>query len=1286
MEWVEGFTLNEFVRQQVGRADMLRALLGMWVRLCKRLREAEIAHADLQHGNVLLVPGETANKLRLRLIDYDGMWVPDLAGKPSGEAGHPAYQHPARLRDKVYSADVDRFPHLVIGCALRALAVAGKPLFDQFDNGDNLLFRETDFAHPEKSKLFRALWDLDDPTVTNLVALLVMSARRPVRDTPWLDELLEGEKAEPVGDAVLARAAAALGVRARAARRAAPTAQIYSVPEEANAFANLMDDADGRPRPRRRRRRTFPLIPAIVGGTIVAGAGVMIAVLLGMRGKDNPDPPPSHAGTSLTTGAPTATGTGTGKVVPGPIVKKGSLETRWIAVEARRPVTRTANLAAGLDANADATFLRPYVVRGAGSLGLWLLPDGSTALVAGRNGIGRLDLKSGKVEPLLADLEIVRAAVTPDGRIAVVADKEQTIRGYELESGDELFSHAFPFDEPVLVITPDAKRVAATAPGVGYVEWTLADGQEIRRHASLQASALAFSPDGKKAVAADRDGGIELWDLDTGTARFLAADARAAAVAVTPDGTRVVAVLTAPGREIRSWTMADGRALPARPLPVRHPTTALAVAADGTPVIGTAGGEVAVVPAGASSHLAFVATQDIPVTALALTADGKHLLAGTDRASIYLTRTAAAPDGTVPRVDPKSEPPSPAPPWLAFVGLVAAPPDASIFAADARGDRFLVAGKDRVTVFDAVKLQSRDSVRLAEGEIVGAGFGPDNTIVLCERAADRKHRTRAWDLSTTEPGPAFAITSPPGSSMAGFAHRIVPVPDRPWVIARTIEHGDTLFDPKTGKVVAGWPAARPADEVAAAPSPDGKVIAVGSAVRPIQLWDCDTATVGPVFAASVGFANLAFAPDGKQLIGSGGWGRIRIWDVETGEVVREVDHEQTGSIASVTPLGNNLAAVYQGGIWLVMHLVTGNVAGAVEDPLGPGLTLGRRGLVIARTPDKQLAAWKVLPARVAQAPARRPRPHLHWPDVKLVRDGPRGGPVGLVFAPDGRDVVSAVDGFLTRYSVGRLRFEKEVEAAEGPIRAMALAKGKLFTLGRKTVCVRDPDTLDQESEYPVTIAGTNPLVFAVHPDAKVALLATDRLRELNFGTKKEAYISPPRAAAGKPLTQFVWAANGKLGVARWGNEIVTVWQPRQISEVKVLEDLKAAVPATAQGLALSEDGTMAALGTRTGELRVWDTKTGKLLHSDSEAYHVEGSKRSASIEAVRFLPDGKQFVTVGGDGRTIVWQVDGFRKVKEIKGPSGPGWAALSPDGKTLVVQQSQYMQLVELPGPAEQR
>ena len=68
-----------------------------WRSSCAR---REVAHGDLQHGNVLLVPGASANSLAVKLIDYDGMCVPALAGSKSGEVGHPAYQHPQRLREE----------------------------------------------------------------------------------------------------------------------------------------------------------------------------------------------------------------------------------------------------------------------------------------------------------------------------------------------------------------------------------------------------------------------------------------------------------------------------------------------------------------------------------------------------------------------------------------------------------------------------------------------------------------------------------------------------------------------------------------------------------------------------------------------------------------------------------------------------------------------------------------------------------------------------------------------------------------------------------------------------------------------------------------------------------------------------------------------------------------------------------------------------------------------------------------------------------------------------------
>jgi len=190
MEWVEGFTLNQFVRDNAGKPQYLHALVQMWSKLAARLRNADFAHADLQHGNVLLVPGGSPNKLGLKLIDYDGMWVPALADTHSGEIGHPNFQHPLRLKNRLYNADVDRFPHLVTACALRAVMLGGRALWDKYDNGDNLLFTEADLRQPAQAPVFAELWNVHDDVLCTLIGQLALSSHGPLQKTPWLDDLL----------------------------------------------------------------------------------------------------------------------------------------------------------------------------------------------------------------------------------------------------------------------------------------------------------------------------------------------------------------------------------------------------------------------------------------------------------------------------------------------------------------------------------------------------------------------------------------------------------------------------------------------------------------------------------------------------------------------------------------------------------------------------------------------------------------------------------------------------------------------------------------------------------------------------------------------------------------------------------------------------------------------------------------------------------------------------------------------------------------------------------------
>src|SRR5260370_15846915 len=153
MRWVEGVPLNAFVRDNLGKPAVLQELLGIWVGIARRLRAAGIAHGDLQHGTVLVVSGGPGDALKVRLIGYESMYVPALAGNPSGEVGHANYQHPQRLRERTYGPEVDRFPLLVVATAICCLRVAGRWLWDRYDTGANLLSRPAGSAAPHESPL-----------------------------------------------------------------------------------------------------------------------------------------------------------------------------------------------------------------------------------------------------------------------------------------------------------------------------------------------------------------------------------------------------------------------------------------------------------------------------------------------------------------------------------------------------------------------------------------------------------------------------------------------------------------------------------------------------------------------------------------------------------------------------------------------------------------------------------------------------------------------------------------------------------------------------------------------------------------------------------------------------------------------------------------------------------------------------------------------------------------------------------------------------------------------------
>lgn len=190
MKWIQGESLNTFVGKTLAQPGTLLSIGKALLKITRDLKALNIAHGDLQHENILVV----GNKLRL--IDYDGMFVPALAGNQSNELGHRNYQLPSRSTWD-YGPYLDNFSAWVIYVSLAALAVHPE-LWQTYRGGDQcLIFRKEDFVKPDSSPILRDLNSSRNDQLRLLVDLFTNFFFLTPPDVPGLDGSLPELKIEP---------------------------------------------------------------------------------------------------------------------------------------------------------------------------------------------------------------------------------------------------------------------------------------------------------------------------------------------------------------------------------------------------------------------------------------------------------------------------------------------------------------------------------------------------------------------------------------------------------------------------------------------------------------------------------------------------------------------------------------------------------------------------------------------------------------------------------------------------------------------------------------------------------------------------------------------------------------------------------------------------------------------------------------------------------------------------------------------------------------------------------
>ena len=189
MEWAEGETLCDFIKQNLQDAGCLKIAAAEFQKMVESLHTHQISHGHLQDGNILFK--RNGADVEIKLIDYDSLFVPALRGQPDNVVGLPEYQHPQRTAGGGGANEkADYFSELVIYLSL--LSLAEKPdLWNQFGDRTErgLLFTAEDFKNPDQSDVFQELENLS-PDVKQLALKLKEFCKRSVDQLEPLEAIL----------------------------------------------------------------------------------------------------------------------------------------------------------------------------------------------------------------------------------------------------------------------------------------------------------------------------------------------------------------------------------------------------------------------------------------------------------------------------------------------------------------------------------------------------------------------------------------------------------------------------------------------------------------------------------------------------------------------------------------------------------------------------------------------------------------------------------------------------------------------------------------------------------------------------------------------------------------------------------------------------------------------------------------------------------------------------------------------------------------------------------------
>jgi WD40 repeat protein len=443
---------------------------------------------------------------------------------------------------------------------------------------------------------------------------------------------------------------------------------------------------------------------------------------------------------------------------------------------------------------------------------------------------------------------------------------------------------------------------------------------------------------------------------------------------------------------------------------------------------------------------------------------------------------------------------------------------------------------------------------------------------------------------------------------------------------------------------------------------------------------------------------LAFAPDGKTLITGDSGGRLLLWDLKNGKIIRIVgNHRGPVHLVRFSADGKTVASAGEATV-RVWHVRTGKQvwqAKAADDPrrclaFSPdGKTLAGKGykdtinlwststgklrhqLMSHRTPvysvafspdGKTLASggttirfWDIAAAKEITPNRKKPlKGHL------------------VVYSPDGRLLITAHKGEICVRQATSLKPIRRWKAhREWPVQSLTLSPdGKvLFSGGLDFDAIGrlwEVATSKELRKFTEKHRWTGSTTFS--PDGKwMAFAEGPCIRLWETATAKEREILPGHR---RWINSIAFSPDGKALATAAEDGMVYLWKAATGKPLHALLAHKG----EASCVAFSPDGKVLASAGGKDAIRFWDPATGKPL------------RRTVALKdrvvAIAFSPNGQTLASSILDGTVRLWKVSTAKELWRFPEPEyilGSNAIAFSPDGKILACEAVFGVRLLEV-------